>query len=105
MSGAAGSEAGSGDGAGALPATDDVRTVNLDLGNAAEINMVSINTVHIAYVKLLGSMNSEQRRMEVHLTNGAVIAMNFEEVAHAESTFGDVITSLNRTIPSLSERQ
>ena len=76
-----------------------VRTVNLDLGNAAEMSMVSINAAHIAYVKLSGSMNSEQRKMEVHLANGAVIGMNFDDPSHAEKTFAHVIDTINRTIP------
>jgi hypothetical protein len=75
------------------------RTVNLDLGNAAEVNMVSINAAHIAYVKLTGSMNSVQRRMEIYLANGSVISMNFDEPEHAEKTFADVIDTINRTIP------
>ena len=76
-----------------------MRTVNLDLGNAAEQNMVAINAAHIAYVKLTGSMNSMQRKMEIYIANGAVISMNFEEPDHAEKTFADVIDTINRTIP------
>jgi hypothetical protein len=75
------------------------RTVNLDLGNAAETNMVAINAAHIAYVKLTGSMNSLQRKMEIYIANGAVISMSFEEPDHAEKTFADVIDTINRTIP------
>ena len=75
------------------------RTVNLDLGNAAETNMVAINAGHIAYVKLTGNMNSNHRKMEIYLANGAVISMNFEEPDHAEKTFADVIDTINRTIP------
>ena len=75
------------------------RTVNLDLGNAAETNMVAINAAHIAYVKLTGSMNSVQRKMEIYMANGAVISMSFEEPDHAEKTFADVIDTINRTIP------
>jgi hypothetical protein len=76
-----------------------MRTVNLDLGNAAETNMVAINAGHIAYVKLTGTMSSVQRKMEIHLANGAVISMNFEEADHAEKTFGEVVDTINRTIP------
>jgi len=75
------------------------RTVNLDLGNAAEQNMVAINAAHIAYVKLTGSMNSDLRRMEIYIANGAVISMNFEEPDHAETTFAEVVDTINRTIP------
>jgi len=78
------------------------RTVNLDLGNAAEVNMVAINAPHIAYVKLTGSTHSVQRRLEVFLANGAVIAMNFIEPDHAEKTFAEVIETINRTIPEHS---
>jgi hypothetical protein len=81
------------------------RTVNLDLGNAAEVNMVAINPSHIGYVKLIGSMNSTQRRMEVHLMDGGVIAMNFDETDHAEQTFHEVVSSVNRTIPDLGGPQ
>ena len=75
------------------------RTVNLDLGNAAETNMVAINAAHIAYVKLTGSMSSVQRKMEIYLANGAVISMHFEESDHAETTFAEVVDTINRTIP------
>jgi hypothetical protein len=78
---------------------DSTRTVNLNLGNAAEQNMVVINASYIAYVKLTGSLNSMQRRMEVFLANGAVISMNFDEPDHAEETFAEVIATINRTIP------
>jgi hypothetical protein len=78
---------------------DIARTVNLNLGNAAEQNVVVINASHIAYVKLTGSLNSMQRRMEVFLANGAVISMNFDEPDHAEQTFSEVVAILNRTIP------
>ena len=82
-----------------MPGDLVTRTVNLDLGNADEVNMVAINAGHIAYVKLTGSMNSMQRRMEIYLANGAVISMNFEEPDHAEKTFADVIDTINHTIP------
>ncbi|HEY2813801.1 MAG TPA: hypothetical protein VGJ03_10095 [Acidimicrobiales bacterium] len=78
---------------------DANRTVNLNLGNAAELNMVVINAAHIAYVKLTGSMNSGQRRMEINLANGGVISMNFDEHDHAERVFAQVIDTINRTIP------
>jgi hypothetical protein len=75
------------------------RTVNLDLGNAAEVHKVAMNAAHITYVKLTGHMNSVQRRMEIYLANGAVISMNFDEPDHAEKTFAEVIATLNHTIP------
>lgn len=86
-------------------AAGNVRTVNLNLGNAAEQNMVVINATHIAYVKLTGSLNSMQRRMEVFMANGAVVAMNFEDPEHAEQTFAEVIDTINRTIPDHAEQQ
>ena len=86
-----------------MPGDPVSRTVNLDLGNAAETNMVAINASHIAYVKLTGNMSSLQRRMEVHLANGAVISMNFQEADHAEKTFADVVDIINRTIPDHRE--
>jgi hypothetical protein len=78
---------------------DENRTVNLNLGNAAEVNMVVINAAHIAFVKLTGSVNSGQRRMEINLANGSVIAMGFEENDYAEQVFAQVIDTINRTIP------
>ena len=75
------------------------RTLNLDLGNAAEINKVVINAAHITYVKLGGHLNSSQRRMEIYLENGAVISMNFDEPDHAEKIFAEVVATLNHTIP------
>ena len=76
-----------------------IRTVNLDLGNAAEINKVVINSAHIAYVRLTGKTSSRQRRMEVNLANGEVMSMNFDEPDHAQHAFEEVIASMNRTIP------
>ena len=52
---------------------DEFRTVNLDLGNAAEVNKVVINASHIAYVRFSGKTSSRQRRMEINLANGEVI--------------------------------
>ena len=80
-------------------ADDGIRTVNLDLGNAAEINMVSINAAHITYVKLNGSVSSNNRKMELHLTDGSVVGMNFDDPNHAEVVFAHVIDTINRTIP------
>ena len=54
---------------------DEIRTVNLDLGNAAELHMVALNAAHIVSAKLTGSVNSGQRRMELQLTNGSVISI------------------------------
>src|SRR5258708_3203102 len=76
-----------------------MRTVNLDLGNAAEVHKVVINAAHIAFVKLTGKTSSRQRRMEVNLANGEVISMSFEEPEHAQHTFEEVVASMNRTIP------
>jgi hypothetical protein len=78
---------------------DEFRTVNLDLGNAAEVNKVVINAASIAYVRFSGKASSRQRRMEINLANGEVISMNFEEPEHAQHIFGEVVASMNRTIP------
>ena len=78
---------------------ETIRTVNLDLGNAAEVNKVVINASHIAYVRLSGKTSSRQRRMEVNLANGEVLSMNFDEPEHAQHTFEEVVASMNRTIP------
>ena len=78
---------------------DEIRTVNLNLGNAAEANMVAINAAHIAYVKLTGSLSSMSRKMEVHMASGAVIGMNFDDPDHAESVFAEVMDTINKTIP------
>jgi len=80
-------------------AEEGSRTVNLDLGNAAETNMVAINAAHITFVKLNGSMSSNSRKMELHMTNGSVIGMNFDDPSHAETVFAHVIDTINRTIP------
>jgi hypothetical protein len=82
-----------------MPEGEAIRTVNLNLGNAAEVNMVAVNAAHIAYVKLSGSMNSLQRKMEVHLSDGEVVGMNFDDPEHAERIFTQVIDTINRTIP------
>jgi len=79
--------------------TEIIRTVNLSLGNAAEVNMVSINAAHIAYVKLSGAISSSQRKLEVHLTSGAVVGMSFDDPEYAEQVFSDVMDTINKTIP------
>jgi len=80
-------------------ADDGIRTVNLDLGNAAQINMVAINAAHITFVKLDGSMSSNSRKMELHMTDGSVIGMSFDDPSHAETVFAHVIDTINKTIP------
>jgi hypothetical protein len=76
-----------------------LRTVNLDLGNYAELHMVAINASFISSVRLMGSMQSELRKMEINLSNGQVIGMNFDSPEHADQVFGEVIATINRTIP------
>ena len=78
---------------------DEIRTVNLNLGNAAEANMVAINAAHIGFVKLMGAMSSLNRKMEVHMASGAVIGMSFDDPDHAEAVFAQVVDTLNKTIP------
>jgi hypothetical protein len=75
------------------------RSVNLDLGNMAEVNMVVINAAHIVFVRLTGSQSSMNRKMEVRLADGGTIAMTFDEPDHAELVFTQVVATLNRTIP------
>jgi hypothetical protein len=82
-----------------VPETETIRTVNLDLGNAAEVNKVVINAAQIAFVRLTGKTSSRQRRMEVTLANGEVISMNFDEPEHAQYAFEEVVAAMNRTIP------
>ena len=78
---------------------DVIRTVNLNLGNAAEVNMVSINASHIAYVRFTGSVSSTSRKLELNLTSGAVIGMRFDDPEYAEQVFGEIIGTINKTIP------
>jgi hypothetical protein len=73
--------------------------VNLNLGNAAESNMVTINAAHIAYVRLSGSMSSASRKLEINLTSGAVIGMSFDDPEYGERVFAEVMATINRTIP------
>lgn len=82
-----------------MPDEQRVRTVNLDLGNAAEVQKVVINAAQIAYVKLTGKTSSRQRRMEVTLANGEVVSMSFDEPTHAQHIFEEVVAAMNRTIP------
>ena len=79
--------------------TGVIRTVNLNLGNAAEANMVSINAAHIAYVRLTGSMSSASRKLDINLTSGAVIGMSFDDPEYAEQVFAEIIDTINKTIP------
>lgn len=81
-----------------------IRTVNLDLGNAAEVRKVVINASHIAHVKLTGQTTSRQRRMEIALANGEVVSMSFDEPEHAQDIFEQVVAAMNRTIPDQATR-
>jgi hypothetical protein len=92
-------------GAGPESPGDASRTVNLDLGNMAELNMVAINAAHIVSVRLSGTYNSGNRKMEVSLANGSVIGMGFDDPDHAEAVFGTVVASINRTIPDHRVRE
>jgi hypothetical protein len=78
---------------------DEIRTVNLNLGNAAEANMVAINPAHVGHVKLMGSLSSTQRKMEIYMLGGAVIGMSFDDPELAEEVFTEVLSSISRTIP------
>ena len=78
---------------------DVIRTVNLDLGNAAEVNMVAINASHIAFVRFTGAMSSTSRKLELSLTSGAVIGMRFDDPEYAEQVFAEIIGTINKTIP------
>ena len=82
-----------------MPSSEIIRTVNLSLGNAAETNMVSINAAHIAFVRLIGSVSSSSRKMEIHLVGGEQVGMNFDDPDYAEQVFTDVIETINKTIP------
>jgi len=79
--------------------TDEIRTVNLNLGNAAEANMVAINPAHVGHVKLMGSLSSTQRKLEIYMLGGAVIGMSFDDPELAEEVFTEVLGSISRTIP------
>jgi hypothetical protein len=81
------------------PAGDALRTVNLNLGNMAELNMVAINAAHIVSVRLTGAFNSATRKMEVQLANGSTVGMSFDDPDHAEEVFAEVVATINRTIP------
>ena len=74
-------------------------TVNLDLGNAAELNMVCINPTHITHVRLTGTRNALNRKMEVYLTNGSTLGMNFDDPAQADAVFAQLVATLHRALP------
>jgi hypothetical protein len=82
-----------------VPSGEMTRTVNLDLGNMAELNMIAINAAYIVSVRLTGSLSSASRKMELTLTSGTTISMNFDDPDHAEIIFGQVVSTMNRTIP------
>jgi hypothetical protein len=72
-------------------------TVNLDLGNAAELNMVCVNPAHITHVRLAGTRNAQNRKMEIYLTNGNVLGMSFDDPEQAEAVFGQLVATIRRT--------
>ena len=90
----------------ATPTGDEsLRTVNLNLGNMAELNMVAINAAHIVSVRLTGLMSSQTRKMELQLANGSTVGMTFDEPDHAEEVFAQVVATINRTIPDHLARE
>jgi hypothetical protein len=88
------------------PSGDEaLRTVNLDLGNVAELNMVAINAAHIVSVRLSGQFSSATRKMELQLANGSTVGMSFDDPDHAELIFSQVVATINRTIPDHLARE
>ena len=76
---------------------DPPATVNLDLGNAAELNIVCINPAHITHVRLTGTRNALNRKMEVYLTNGSTLGMNFDDPDQADAVFSQLVATIRRS--------
>ena len=74
------------------------RTVNLDLGNLSELNVVAINPAMITHVRLTGQHRVDSRKIEVTLTNGSTVGVSFDDSAKAEATFRELVLAMHRTI-------
>ena len=74
------------------------RTVNVSLGNVAELNMLAINPAHITHVRLTGAQHGQNRKIEVSLVSGEVVGMNFDDAERAQAVFTDLLRAMHRTI-------
>jgi hypothetical protein len=74
------------------------RTVNLDLGNMSELNVVAINPAMITHVRLTGQHHAESRKIEVSLTSGGTVSANFDDAAKAEAVFRELVLAMHRTV-------
>lgn len=74
------------------------RTVNLDLGNLSELNVVAINPAMVTHVRLTGQHHADSRKIEVSLTSGASVGVNFDDPAKAEAAFRELVLAMHRTI-------
>jgi hypothetical protein len=73
-------------------------TVNLDLGNLAEVNLVAINPSHITHVRLTGTRRQASRKMEIHLVSGSTVGMNFDEETEADDMFAAIVGAMHQTV-------
>jgi hypothetical protein len=73
------------------------RTVNIDLGNLAEVNLVSINPIHITHIRLTGVARQDSRKMEIHLTSGLNVTVNFDEPDAATAAYTELVATVGQT--------
>ena len=80
------------------PQKSSWRTVNVDLGNMSELNVLAINPALITHVRLTGQHRVDSRKIEVYLTSGTSVGVNFDDPAKAEATFRELVLAMHRTI-------
>jgi hypothetical protein len=69
-------------------------TVNLDLGNLAELHLVALNPAHVTHVRLTGTHQGTNRKMEIFLVNGGTVGMMFDDPVEAELVFAELCSSI-----------
>jgi hypothetical protein len=80
------------------PQKSSWRTVNLDVGNMSELNVLAINPALVTHVRLSGQHRAESRKLEVYFSSGATVGVNYDEPAKAEAAFRELVLAVHRTI-------
>ena len=73
------------------------RVIGLDLGNLADVHLVAINPAHITHVRLTGTERLESRKLEIYMTSGLSVTMNFDESAEADARFEAVVATVEES--------
>ncbi len=82
------------------PATQAGAVVDFDLGNLADLSRVMVNPTHITHVRLMGKQQGDSRKMEIHLVNGSIVGMNFDDPVQADLAYNELADAICRILPT-----